>query len=318
MNFTLGIAIPTYKRVEYFSRLMYQISQEILSLSVDVQAQIVIRIFENPSELSIKKKIIANELNFGKAFFEWRINEENIGGDANIEQAYIANQDCIFNWVLGDDEQLIYPCLAHIYDYLKNNHICGLLLLRDTTYVVSKKILDKNSWTNYEMFVKFVSNVQPHIILAHTLISGNIVRSGVYCNSEGLRERLIYAPRAGLPFSFAHMKAILTGLSSQEHLSVNLFPIPCLNTADRVEDLDDYSAQMNRWESMKILYRHHLYWISSEFGIDLEAIRQHPSLAGIFHISNNRNYLHRLYKYLSVKPRSVLKKYFELIKNYFS
>lgn len=279
----LGIYIPTFKRYDQFSRLLNQLSREVELLSESDQGRVQIAIFENPSEDSNSKEYVVRQAVFGEARVSWVLNKNNIGGDANIEQAYSAGRSCEYCWVIGDDEQLLPGALSNIIDYLDRNPACGLLLLRDTTYSISDKILDQRRFKNYCDFVSEVCALQPHLIIAHTLISANVVRGDLYDIIQSQKERKIFSPRAGLSYSFAHSVGFLSGLSCREDLSVDLLVSPVIDTSKRAPpEWGSDTSGLSEWESMKRLYRHHLYWISHEFGLDIEKIRSHSSMKNIF------------------------------------
>lgn len=170
--------------------------------------------------------------------------------------------------MIGDDEQVLPGSFIKILSRLKANPSLGLLLLRDTSYRVCKAVLDAKEWTSYEAFAKFVACIQPHVLIAHTLISANIVRSHIFSVHQSRRERFIVVQRSGLPFCFAHMRGILSGLSHANHLSVHLLGDPVLDTTSRGECsvvIGDHDGLM------KCLYVHHICWLSQEFGVSLWA-----------------------------------------------
>lgn len=267
-QYLLAIALPTYQRFFEYKRLVRMLSSEIRRLSIDDQALLKVVVYENPSDETKKKKTLFAGLDFGACLTEWNLNDCNIGGDANIEQAYSSQVGSTFVWVIGDDEQVLPGSFIKLLSYLKANPDLGLLLLRDTSYHVSKVVLDAKQWPSYEVFAKFVVSVQPHMLIAHTLISANIVRSHIFSAHQSKRERCITAPRSGLPFCFAHMRGILSGLSQANHLSVHLLGDPILDTTGRAEAsmvTEDHDGLMNR------LYVHHICWLSQEFGVSLWA-----------------------------------------------
>jgi len=284
MSHLLSICIPTYKRIDFLERLLGQISIEIDSLCRQDQELITINLFENPSEDTSSKEKLVRSYEFGSALFRYSVNKSNIGGDANIQQSCLAGNHSAYNWVIGDDEQLLPGSLINIISYLRENPACGLLLLRDPAYQIHESILRINSWCNYYAFTKDVAAIQPHLLIAHTLISCNIFKSSIYSKEAGLAARTIYAARAGLPFSFCHMHGILTGLSKQDTLAVHLLLFPAINASSRApSEISAGSINHFTWANMTRLYRHYLYWLGYEFGVDIETARSHPSMQGMFY-----------------------------------
>lgn len=271
----LAIALPTYRRINEFKRLLNQLSANVKSLPQDVQSLISFRVYENPSTQTELKLAIFRQTSFGSCPAEWNINSINIGGDANIEQAYSRQKDAAYTWVIGDDEQILSDALSKIITTLKARPDLGLLLLRDTSYPVSRVILERELWASYEEFAKFLASRQPHLLIAHTLISANIVRSDLFDVQQSRRERCLVSPRSEIPFSFAHMKAILYGLSGSSSM-IMILKCPVLDTTGRATCADNF---VNQATLMRCLYIRHLSWVTQEFGIPLWPIVLHNSMS---------------------------------------
>lgn len=266
----LGISIPTFRRTKEFQRLSSQLRREIAKLSNHNRSLLQVAILENPSDASpSKKKIFEAEL----GIFEnsWFLSHAyNIGGDANLEAAYKASGNCDYSWVLGDDEQLVEDSLETVIRELREDSAIGLFILRDTTYQINANIARAAKWRNYAVFAQEACEHQPHLLIAHSLVSGNIIRSCLHNPTASQQERLIIAPRQDLHFCFAHMKAFLTSMSRNEnHLGVRIIPSPVLDTSSRSmpeEHIDDYSNQIVR------LYTFYSCWLAAEFGVDINIL----------------------------------------------
>jgi hypothetical protein len=250
----LCISIPTYKRQVVFERLTKQLSSEICSLSEHEQRLIAISIFENPSEFTSAKESLVCSLNFGSTSLAWTKNDVNIGGEANIEQCCTANMQCSHTWVIGDDEQLIPGSVKNIVSHLSANPDCGLLILRDPQYSIHDSIINTGRWSNYHEFTKHLSVTQPHLIIAHTLVTCNIFKTSIFLEAPSRLERLVYAPRAGLPTSFNHMIGFLSGLSLHNDLAIFLLSTPAIDTSSRVPPEEIH--ELSDVDTVALLYRH--------------------------------------------------------------
>ena len=279
-DYLLCISIPTYKRLAVFKRLMKQLSREVCSLNEHKQRLIAISIFDNPSDFTPAKKSLIYSLSFGSASMAWTENKVNIGGEANVEQCCLANDQCSYTWVIGDDEQLIPGSVENIILHLSANPDCGLLVLRDPNYSIHNSIIKKGRWSNCHEFMKHLSLLQPHFIIAHTLITCNIFKTNIFLENTSKLERLVFSPRAGLPTSFPHMMGFLAGLSLRNDLSIDLLLTAAIDTSSRAasEEIQELSDP----DMMERLYRHYLYWIGHEFGIDINTLKLHPSMKNIF------------------------------------
>ena len=283
MSALLSICIPTYKRIDFLKRLLDQLTTEATTLCDRDQELISINIFENPSNVTEQKEKLVKSYRYGHASCTWQINSTNIGGDANIDQCCLLNDGSSFRWVIGDDEQLLRGCLSNIITHLRLYPNCGLLILRDPSYQIDQNILNEQSWMNYCEFAKYVAGIQPHLLIAHTLITCNIFMTSAYSWADGTNERLIYSNRAGLPYCFGHMHGTLSGLSQNDKLAVHILVTPAIDVSSRApSEVPEESENLFTASSMTRLYRHYLYWLGHEFGIDINEISRHSSMNGIF------------------------------------
>jgi hypothetical protein len=260
----LCISIPSYKRLYEFDRLLRSICSEVASLPGNIQELIIVKIFENPSDDTKDKEEIFNNAKLGLSTKSWHVNRTNIGGDANIEQAYIAGKQAKYTWVIGDDDQIEQGGLARVLSTIKDDDDLALLIIRDKTYRIAAKIQEQHAWTNYQHFARDCQEIQPHLLIAHTLISSNIIGSKYFEQSESLHERSVISKRSGLPFCFAHMKGFLKVLSRCESAKIKLLEDPVIDTSMRSENS---VAFKNHDKLINRLYKHHLEWLCHEFGL---------------------------------------------------
>ena len=266
----LGIAIPTYQRPNEFNRLIHQLSGQILALAAQKQESICITILENPSKYTDEKLLFFREACFGLCGKRTVVHQFNIGGDANIEQAFSSQPDALYTWVLGDDEQILDGCMSNILRAIDQSKDIGLFLLRDSAFKVHKELLRDSAWESYAELVQHASKIQPNLLIAHSLISANIVRSELFCRRMSRHERLVIAPRHELPFCFAHLMGITAGLSRAPlgQAKVQLVNVPVLNTSSRAKSLEPIDGHQIY---MQKLYRRHVMWLCSEYGVEYYA-----------------------------------------------
>ena len=111
-NKILTICIPTYNRP---SKLNDQL--RVLLPQLNDEVKLVVR--DNHSNYNIKK--LFPGLNYDK--FEYKINDQNIGADANIARC-IETCDTKWLWILGDDDLIKNDSVLTILNLLKSNADC--------------------------------------------------------------------------------------------------------------------------------------------------------------------------------------------------
>ena len=270
----LCISIPTYRRITEFERLLQQISAEVSSLPRDMQTCLMIRILENPSEFTDRKHAILDAIDLGHASKSFASHSHNIGGEANVAIAYNHSGDNGYNWVIGDDEQIIEGVLPLILQYLSNNKECGLLLLHDPSNPPCEAVLDKNLWSNYQEFARWISQVEPFQLISHSLISLNIVKNGIYEYDVAKFECDVIAKRAGLIGTYSHLIAIVTGLCKNDSLQVHVLPNGAVDYSNRAP----HEEIAFTWSDVRWLWKHYLYWLCYFLGLDYEFISAHQSM----------------------------------------
>jgi hypothetical protein len=272
----LGIAIPTYRRAECFKRLINQIMFQAEGLSSCDRGSLLVKIYENPSDdTALKKKYFKKRALEDIPCYIFQ-NSHNIGGDRNILQAYKeTSKDCVFTWVIGDDEQLREGALQVVLDTLKAAPDLGLLLVGDGQYKLHNNFSVVNYWHSYYEFAKYSVEVQPHLLIAHTLISSNIARSSLI-NFELMHDQLaVKNMRYNLSHSFAHMKGIVGGLSSFKtgEAPVVLLRTPVLDTTGR-----EVMEKPISGDDLSRLYLFYYLWLVVEFGISFRRCIFYPGM----------------------------------------
>lgn len=161
----LSLSIPTYSRAKYLKMLLNSISEQFLK-NPELNSHINIYIFDNDSaddtRLIVKESLLP---------IFYKKNNSNIGGDANILQAY-SKPNSEYIWVIGDDEILIEGSLTTILHNIKKfspsliiNRACD----KSSTVYLSK-------FANYKSFISFALKCNHNALIAHSLISSNVVK----------------------------------------------------------------------------------------------------------------------------------------------
>jgi glycosyltransferase involved in cell wall biosynthesis len=171
-NILLTIVIPTYNRCRYLEELLPEILNQCDQIDPN-NIEIELVLCDNAST-DQTSEYIAN-LKKRKRISYYR-NSENIGGDANfINGVKLAKGKYV--WLFGDDELLFENGISNVISFLKK-YSCSLLIVRDESYPVG--LNHSQLFTNYEEFVHFISKINPHFVLAHTLITGNVFKREVF------------------------------------------------------------------------------------------------------------------------------------------
>lgn len=260
----LSINMPTYERIESFTQVLLELENEFNSLTPINKTQIEINIFENHSNDKFTKNDIVKIIKERSAInLNYFINNSNIGGDENILQCCIASPNSVFTWVLGDDDHIVEGSLSKIL-YCLNTHEkdLGLLLLRDQNPKIDPYMMDKR-FDSYFIFAKAAVYTQPHLLIAHTLISANIFRTSIFDAVESAYVTRDLTKRIGLSANFSHMRGMVKGLLSNKGCSyciitpnfISLDTTKCLST-NKILD-----SEINK------IYYFYFEWLLTEIGV---------------------------------------------------
>lgn len=257
---------------------MIELENELNSLPKAHKDIIEINVFENNSSVANQKQHLCNEIALRSTInIKFSINEMNIGADRNILKCCRASPDATFTWVLGDDDHIIAGGIPEILaSLLENRDSLGLLILMDTEYVCKATFKDK-VFKSYGDFARLAIKQQPHLLIAHTLISCNIFRTSLFDLDEATYVIDKLSPRIGLTFNFVHMRGIVNGLfRSDKEYSVLLPSFIPLDLTKRLPmDLSkkltggikiDWSREIRR------IYYFYYLWLLGELGIRVDEI----------------------------------------------
>ena len=171
-NIILSIVIPTYNRCNYLRELLPEILNQCDQIDPN-NIEIELVLSDNASTDQTPEYIAS--LIKRKSISYYR-NSENIGGDANfINGVKLAKGKYV--WLFGDDELLVENGISNVIRILKE-YSCSLLIIRDDSYPVG--LQHSRLFNNYEELVHCISKINPHFVLAHTLITGNIFKREVF------------------------------------------------------------------------------------------------------------------------------------------
>ena len=265
----LAINIPTYERLDHFYVLMNRLTEELASLDEDLKAQVEVNVSENASSVAPLKAVICEitAIRSGVSI-SFQSNETNVGADRNIIQCCVASPLSQFTWVLGDDDLPEPGSVRAILDYLGANfENVGLLILSDRTYPIESSLRAAAPHLNYYSMARAALTRQPHLLVAHTLISSNIFRTDVFDEAAGYFAANVLMRRLSLSGYFCHMRGIVGGLlRAPVDLSVRFSDFMVFDSSNRVAGDNEVTRQMDR------IYYFYYLWLLSELGVRIDEL----------------------------------------------
>jgi glycosyltransferase involved in cell wall biosynthesis len=178
MSELLSIAIPTRNRATYLRELLFSI-EEPVKANRDLLNDIKIYVFDNASNDHTYDVVRNSNLNIA-----YQRNNENIGVDANIYQAYSAMEGK-YVWVIGDDEILAQNTLDLVLEMLKNYNP-HLIICKTCNY---DGLAEPWIFPTYYDFARHVKQADPWLLIGHSLISCNILLKSCFDGELALQKR---------------------------------------------------------------------------------------------------------------------------------
>ncbi|CAB1059740.1 glycosyl transferase, family 2 [Olavius sp. associated proteobacterium Delta 1] len=132
-------------------------------------------IFDNGSTDETKQSVMHANMQFA---FTYLNHGSNIGGDKNVLYAYTQTSG-EYTWVIGDDELLPDGALQEIIRLIKK-YSPGMILNKPTLYPALMNIAEL--YNSYSEFAAECLNYNPHYLIAHSLISMNVIRRDCFDN----------------------------------------------------------------------------------------------------------------------------------------
>lgn len=199
----LTIAIPTYNRWPYLQDLiglLFLQCEESPGICEDIE----ILILDNASSDNSQglPEYIERNSPLESLPIRYIRNECNVGADENFLKC-IQEANGEYVWLVGDDELLEENAVTTILEvlYIMNPR---MLILMDKNYCSG--VTKNKVFSNYGQLVSFFCNINPHFVLAHTLISLNVFRKSVFS--------LEFA-RSKIKTNYLHMYGLMPDLISK-------------------------------------------------------------------------------------------------------
>ncbi|OGC07804.1 hypothetical protein A2230_00380 [candidate division WOR-1 bacterium RIFOXYA2_FULL_36_21] len=253
----LSISIPTRNRSIYLKELLESIKINLKELIKAEGCQKVgVYVYDNDSDDSTKEIV-------DSAGFEicYEKHEKDIGGDPNIFHAYTKPKGK-YIWVIGDDELIPPNMLTYLLDLIKK-YEPGLIVNKSIEYNTLVKI--PHYFKNYKEFCLFAEKNNPHLLIAHSLISANIIRKD--CFNKEIALKMIKQ-------NYGHFYGMIDGLY-QTDASITFAQAPTLIVRDTRATQDAPEPEyVARLEMNQINY---LNWLKNRYDLlSLQPERVNP------------------------------------------
>ena len=133
-------------------------------------------------------------------------------------------------------------------------------------------------FVSYEYFARLAMMHQPHLLIAHTLISCNIIRTSIFDDDESAYVIDELNSRAGLSTNFAHMRSMIKKLLHYKSAYTVLMPsFISLDVSRRVpSDYPPLGAHITK------IYYFYFLWLLVELGIHIDEVPRHRAMWWLF------------------------------------
>ncbi len=171
-NEILSLCIPTRNRAEWLAIALNRINEEVLQYRIGAES-LKVYISDNASTDNTQQVVQRFQSGFCLSYSR---NEINIGADRNIWRCPgLARGKYV--WIMGDDDSVLPGSLPYILDILQKHRLALFLNLGDLSTSGFKL---PAHFKNFREFARECTRVNPHPLLAHSLISANIFRSDFF------------------------------------------------------------------------------------------------------------------------------------------
>jgi hypothetical protein len=247
--------------------VLHELAVDVARLERTIKELVQIVIIDNDSICFLKKERLCNELRIEfNINIQIKKNDYNIGADKNIHKCCVATPESTFTWVLGDDDHVVAGSIGYITNILLSNQDnLDLMILSGSGYAIHPKLLKNEYYDSYYDLAKTAVMFQPHFLIAHTLISCNIFRTGIYIESESSYYINSLKYRYGHFIGFSHMKGLVTGLLRTNN-RVFLSSRHTIDTKQRESDVD-FGEQIFE------VYYFYFLWLLTEIGVRIDQIK---------------------------------------------
>jgi glycosyltransferase involved in cell wall biosynthesis len=203
----ITIAIPTYNRQRYLLELLPVLLEQIQQADPN-NYFIQLLIVNNASTDSTHEVVNAVK----ETKIKYIRNKTNIGADRNfIECVKHANGKYV--WLFGDDDLLEVDAISQVLEIVKREKF-DLIIATEKNYLTGLK--EKTCFDSYNELINHVDSINPHFVLAHSLITSNIFLRKIF---DIDRANLM------LPTCYGHMYAIVSNLLEGGKVYVSDKPI---------------------------------------------------------------------------------------------
>jgi glycosyltransferase involved in cell wall biosynthesis len=169
----LSICIPTRNRSLWLGRALSQLASEIDANKIGPD---VLKIYVSDNCSTDDTESIIKIFQARLPHLIYSRQPSNIGGDPNI--LHCCNLGAgEYRWVMGDDDTIEPKTLGYILDCLRK-FSPALFLNSDGRYACGFKT--PKLFGSYREFSQTCMQVNPHMLLAHSLITGNIFRADCF------------------------------------------------------------------------------------------------------------------------------------------
>jgi glycosyltransferase involved in cell wall biosynthesis len=194
MSVLLSISIPTRNRADRLFDLLSDISRSLEHACIEKNT-VNIFIFDNASTDSTPECI---EKFSSVLPITYKRHSNNLGMGQNIYDAYTCPSG-EYIWVIGDDDLVPLEGIKNIISIIRRNYP-GLIILRELSY---KGFIGlPKTYNNYSEFCHDADKNNPHYLIAHSLISANVIKKASFDSSAAHKYLSTY---------YGHMYGIASG-----------------------------------------------------------------------------------------------------------
>lgn len=246
MSELLSISIPTRNRGFYLRELLNSIFPQ---LDADPQVRRIVRVYVFDNASTDDTGRIVKEFEG----ITYRRNSQDIGGDPNILQAYTAVSG-EYVWVIGDDELVPEDRLGFILDKVRtyNPH-----LFLNNSHGYKPFVRLPLLCSSYADFAHYLEKRNPHMLIAHSLISANIVLRRCFDAKFAVEK---------IDTHYGHMFGIVKGLQKYPGSVYLPSEKTLIVRKERATPVD------GKWpEALGEDQANYLEWLAVEYGLDINA-----------------------------------------------
>ena len=169
----LSICIPTRNRSSWLERALAQLAAEIEANNIGSE---VLRIYisDNCSTDDTARKVKDFQARLPHLSYSRQMT--NLGGDPNILHCGRTGTG-EYRWIMGDDDTICPGGLGYILECLRKNRL-ALFINSDGRYACG--FTTPVLFGSYREFAQTSLRTNPHMLLAHSLITANIFRADCF------------------------------------------------------------------------------------------------------------------------------------------